>query len=488
MQLTAGQQAAFDLLAPIFRGDQPGARAVLTGFAGSGKTTLTARLIQLAAAIPGALGKRGQRGKWETPPTVVIAAPTHKAARQLERSLAGWGLEDAKATTLHSALGMRLVREGGTEVFKSDPKANRLIGATTRLVVVDEASMISAALVALLEAALPPDAALVAIGDPAQLPPVDDPAPSPLFKAPIHEHLDQVMRHGGPILQLATATRELGTGRPAFVSRQAADSKVVAYEYFNAWKRQAIRACIEAHRRGDNDLARVLCWTNNAADRFNRDAHAAIYGPDAAPYVVGQPVVSDAVILRPDGQPLVGSTCEMQLLDVALDGGAIAGDELQEVREALLGKRRTKKGEMLPPWAWWQIEARLAGRYGRTVNFRVLSPGCEAEWRKAINAIYALAKAAKEAGQDAMAKELWQIFWRRKDGFGAINPVHAMTVHKSQGSTFNHVFLHPDTSRNADLSEMNQLVYVGITRASEGLHVVAGPALPLAAASDEIEV
>jgi len=490
VQLTSGQQAAFDLLAPIFSGSQPGARAVLTGYAGTGKTTLTARLIQLATAITGALGKRGQRGKWETPPTVVIAAPTHKAARQVERSLASWGLDQIKAVTLHSALGLRPVRDGGVETFKPDSDATRLIGATTRLVVVDEASMVSAALVALLEAAMPPDAALVAIGDPAQLPPVGDPNPCPLFVSPIHAHLDQVMRHVGPILQLATATRELGTGRPAFVSQQDGNSKVVAYEHFNAWKRAAIRACIEAHRRGDTDLARVLCWTNNAADRFNRDAHVAIYGPDADPYVVGQPVVSAKAILGPGGQPMVGSTAEMQLLDVYPASGAIAGDEFQEVREALLGKRKTKKGEVLQPWSWWQIEARLAGKYGRRVNFKVLAPGCEAEWKKANNAIYALAKAAKAAGQEATAKEIWQIFWRRKDGFAGINPVWGLTVHKSQGSTFKHVFLHPDLNRNADFAAMNQLIYVGVTRASVGLHVVAGPALslPQAAASSETEV
>jgi exodeoxyribonuclease-5 len=479
VQLTTGQQEAFDLLAPIFNGNQPGARAVLTGYAGTGKTTLTARLIQLASVIPGALGVRGHRGKWVTPPTVVITAPTHKAARQLERSLASWGLDQIKAVTLHSALGLRPVREGGTETFEPDPKAARLIGATTRLVVVDECSMVSAALVALLEAAMPPDAALVAIGDPAQLPPVDDPAASPLFNAPIHAHLDQVMRHGGAILQLATATRELGTGRPAFVSQQEGSSKVVAYEHFTAWKKTAIRACLEAHQRGDTDLARVLCWTNNAADRFNRDAHAAIYGPTADSYVVGQPVVSAGVILGPDGQPMVGSTAEMQLLDVYPVSGAIAGDELQEVREALLGKRKTKKGEVLPPWSWWQVEARLAGKYGRLVSFKVLAPGREAEWRKANNAIAALARAAKEAGDEAAAKEIWQIFWRRKDGFAGINPVWGLTVHKSQGSTFKHVFLHPDLNRNADFAAMNQLVYVGVTRASVGLHVVAGPALSL---------
>jgi len=42
VQLTPGKGRVCDLLAPIFRAEAPGARAVLTGYAGTGKTFLSA--------------------------------------------------------------------------------------------------------------------------------------------------------------------------------------------------------------------------------------------------------------------------------------------------------------------------------------------------------------------------------------------------------------------------------------------------------------
>ena len=66
VQFTSGQQQAFDLLAPIFSGDVPGARAVLTGFAGTGKFTLAGRLIHPATAIPAGLGASRRAGRPST--------------------------------------------------------------------------------------------------------------------------------------------------------------------------------------------------------------------------------------------------------------------------------------------------------------------------------------------------------------------------------------------------------------------------------------
>mgnify|MGYP002630255224 CR=1 FL=1 len=474
-QLTPGQQQAFDLLAPIFKGENPGARAALTGFAGTGKTFITARLIGVALGIEGALGERGDYGSWKVLPTVVVATPTHKAARQLERAMAGYGLDQVKVTTLHSALGLRPVRDEGQQVFKPDPKAKCLIGSDTCLVVVDETSMISAVLAGHLLDALPPNAALVAIGDPAQLQPVNDTKLSPLFEAPINAHLNQVVRHAGPILELATATRELGSGRPPFHSVHGTASTVTAYKSFPKWRKTALQACIDANRSGNTDAARVLSWTNAAADKFNRELHQAIYGIDAPPYVIGQPVVSADVILGPGGLLIVGSTCEMQLEEVTPGQGYLGGDELLAVREALLGKRKAKAGVALVPWRWWDIRARVAGTSGRQVEFRVLDPAPEQSqtMRKANNTIAALAKAERDTNGKDAAKPYWRTFWARKDAFGEINPVWAATIHKSQGSTFKEVFLHPDLDRNEDQAGLNQLSYVGVTRASTGLHVIA---------------
>lgn len=139
--------------------------AVLAGGPGTGKTHTVARL--LAALIVANPGK---------PPVVELAAPTGKAAARLSESItaaahgiAATGeagehiaamLTGYQPRTLHRLLGSR-GRSGFTH------GANHHLAAD--VVVVDEASMVSAHLMASLLNALRPDARLVLVGDPDQL-------------------------------------------------------------------------------------------------------------------------------------------------------------------------------------------------------------------------------------------------------------------------------------------------------------------------------
>jgi len=103
---------------------------------------------------------------------------------------------------------------------------------------------------------------------------------------------------------------------------------------------------------------------------------------------------------------------------------------------------------------------------------RVLAKEEEKRWRESQRRI---AEAAKAAGSSADRKDLWGLYFRRKDQVGRIEPASALTIHKSQGSTFRHVFLHwsIDGWGSAPTAQQNQLAYVGITRAADSLHVVA---------------
>jgi len=132
---------------------------VITGGPGTGKTTTVARLLALLLALA---------ADQPQPPLIGLAAPTGKAAARLTESLrtalAGlpWPaqrerlLAGAGAVTLHRLLGQRLYRPG-TEPLPLD------------VLVVDEASMMDLALLDTLLAALPPHARLILLGDKDQL-------------------------------------------------------------------------------------------------------------------------------------------------------------------------------------------------------------------------------------------------------------------------------------------------------------------------------
>jgi len=133
--------------------------SVLTGGPGTGKTHTVARLLVLLRAQSGPV------------PRIALAAPTGKAAARLQESVQqqarAVGLPaDLTASTLHRLLGWR-----------PDSRSRFRHHAGNHLpydvVVVDESSMVSLTLMARLLEAVRPDARLVLVGDPDQLTPVE---------------------------------------------------------------------------------------------------------------------------------------------------------------------------------------------------------------------------------------------------------------------------------------------------------------------------
>ncbi|OBH91414.1 exodeoxyribonuclease V subunit alpha [Mycobacterium sp. E2733] len=137
---------------------------VLTGGPGTGKTTTVARLLALLA---------GQAELGGLPrPRIALAAPTGKAAARLAEAVAAEvqrldaadraRLVGLPATTLHRLLGSR----PDTSVRFKHNRANRL---PHDVIVVDETSMVSLTMMARLLEAVRPDTRLILVGDPDQL-------------------------------------------------------------------------------------------------------------------------------------------------------------------------------------------------------------------------------------------------------------------------------------------------------------------------------
>jgi exodeoxyribonuclease V alpha subunit len=139
---------------------------VVAGGPGTGKTTTVARILALLDEQATAAGQR--------PPLVALAAPTGKAAARLEEAVhtqaAVLDVDSAtrarllatSASTLHRLLGSR---PDSRSRFRHH-RGNRL---PYDVVVVDETSMVSLSLMARLLEAVRTEARLVLVGDPQQL-------------------------------------------------------------------------------------------------------------------------------------------------------------------------------------------------------------------------------------------------------------------------------------------------------------------------------
>jgi len=138
---------------------------VLTGGPGTGKTTAVAGLLVL-------LAEQHERSTGN-PPRIALCAPTGKAAARLQQAVVEAAqrftaepdrarLAGLRASTMHRLLGWR---PGSSIRFKHN-RANRL---PHDVIVVDETSMVSLTMMARLLEALRPDTRLILVGDKDQL-------------------------------------------------------------------------------------------------------------------------------------------------------------------------------------------------------------------------------------------------------------------------------------------------------------------------------
>jgi exodeoxyribonuclease V alpha subunit len=199
---------------------------VITGGPGTGKTTAVAGLL---VALREQAEARGETLR------IALAAPTGKAAARLEQSVRDSAsrldpadqvrLADVTAMTLH-----RMLRQhpGNSTRFRHH-RGNRL---PHDLVVVDEASMVSLTMMARLLEAVRPEARLVLVGDPDQLSSVDAGAVlTDLVRG--YEHrpdspvaaLTTAHRYGAEIGELAEALR-LGDADRAIAALRAGGEAV----------------------------------------------------------------------------------------------------------------------------------------------------------------------------------------------------------------------------------------------------------------------
>src|SRR5262249_38650962 len=156
---------------------------LLAGPPGTGKTFCAASLVADAVTRDGA-------------GSVAVCAPTGKAAGRLTQVRRQRGL-DLTATTIHGLLQARPAGDGFEFAFgRGRPLPHRYL-------VLDEASMVDAALLARLLAACAPGTCVMLVGDRHQLPPVGPGAPlRDLLAAGLPTaELSEILRNSGGIVR-----------------------------------------------------------------------------------------------------------------------------------------------------------------------------------------------------------------------------------------------------------------------------------------------
>lgn len=412
--LSPSQQRVIDHFPDFLLNDEP--EMTISGFAGSGKSFLVEYLADM--------GEKQQKLVKLIDPRIKMrkmkfTATTNKAAEVLR------GFLHREANTIHKTLGLKVVSDYKTGKVNLVEKSSGELTSHT-LLFIDEASMINRELLHYIRhrAKSIQDVKVIYIGDSYQLPPVKEDKCPVFNNGPNTFDLVEIQRQvaDSPIIQLSAEYRHcLDDPTKDWPDPRNYGDGVTYYE-----NKEDFFKVIEQRFTGRPafNQYKILGWANNRIRDYNnwiRKMQGRV-----AQFEVGETLVANKPLF--EGRNLVAST-----------------DSYHTVREVIPAARDGIAGFNI------HLED-----FGGNLSF--FTP---ADWNKAD-------KLAKMYATD----KAWGDYFEIKERWADLRPVHASTVHKSQGSTYDEVFVDLNNiGKCTRWKDVARLVYVAVTRARNRVHI-----------------
>ena len=429
-QLSPDQTAAID---GIYRelldiNPEVSALAVLTGSAGTGKTTVIKELI-----------RRIQNHA--TDPHIVLCATTNRAATVLQ-DIVGYDVQ-----TGHTAFKLRpTITRYGKEVLKAS--GNCTIPHNS-IVIIDEASMIgNQFLKAIVEIVRERALKLLFVGDPFQLPPPSD-ACSIFDGSLVTFMLTKVHRQneGNPILDKAIEYRDYIAGirqdEPVLDTCINSAGEGICVLPHRDFVSQFVQKYVD-YTAGSAVDAPLCTFTNESAINYNNMIRKAAYFLEdiIAPFYVGERLIASSIVKDRN----------------QYDKTVLTNNETVTVKSFTESEYKDIRGHMVT----------VQGDYNKHTKSnikQVFVPITKVAADKVLNAL-------KKQALSSSSNTSWIDFYAVKNTLADLRPPFAGTTHKAQGGTFPAVFVdRTNIMKCRDTMTRARLLYVALTRASKNVYI-----------------
>lgn len=418
----------------------------LAGYAGTGKSTIVKKILD-----------NYRYG-------VVVSAPTHKAKKVVMNTTGREG------KTLHSLLGLR--PDVDLDNFNpNDPKFNPI--AIPRIgdynfVIIDEASMINLELYEMiLDKINGIRTKVLFMGDPAQIPPVGEKESAVFTKhSKLFHQLTKIERQNdtNPLAFIYDALRNNLNNIDGGFERRTNINDLGEGVVFTVKKREFRTAILDKYSssefKKDTDFAKVIVWKNDTV----RDANK----------VIRQELFSGNIDIVEVGDLLMGYrsiTNENQTINIIENSAdyMVVDKSSREENEYGIFGYRVKLRENVAKGQFIFQDVFIVDHndydnlhlYAQMHDFfRDMGKSDKRNWKK----YYAFRRdnmilVVIEKYKNGLYRSKPDIIKKDLD-YG-----YALTGHKSQGSTYSHVFvMENDINDNWIIKERNQIKYVALTR------------------------
>lgn len=414
---------------------------VLKGRGGTGKTTIIKKILE---------GLKGD--------SVAAATISHKAKGILQLSMGN----EAEVKTIASAIGLKPKRNNPS-VFEKDPKFKKEKSPfyNADIIIIDECSMLTQEMVSdIINFSKNPNVKVIFMGDNVQLPPIEENASlqnkdSASFTANTKPEytatLTERMRQGedSPIVVLSdviaanveSATPEL---RVITDRRNKFDEKKNKGTLFET--KDSMVPQLTKDLQSDKENTKIICFTNAEKDSMNNLARQILWGEGNTNEFN-------------KGEILINEDTKEESLVASAD--IFNGEQYVVLNSTPVNIKFNKLNNdfstsvvSLPGYS-----LKVQNESGEMVTIQVLSPKVKQKY----------AELQKNNADNAfkVGGPTWDIYWGNEDQHVKSDYGYAITSHKSQGSTYNNVYVMEDNIlgvQDASIKTKNQSLYVAVTR------------------------
>ena len=464
--LNSDQKESFDSLVDYITNLNDDSIYVLKGWAGTGKTYTISLLVKYILEViqPTRLWYK-----------VGVTGPTNKSVRVI-RKATGISSSRVQFQTVHKILGLaEKITQDGQQIFVNDGEYKPQI-KSLKLLIVDEVSMLNDDLFhELLK--YRDKTKIIFMGDPAQIPPVGKPDCIP-FRDELHLNyniktlnLKQIMRQkeGNPIIEASVKIRaNLLNNNTGIPSKSNLDMVGEGIEFINlnsSESRSNFRNILEKYYnsesfKNNSEYCKIIAWRNKTVSSMNDLVRKVIYGEEstASKILIGEKLIANSPIL--DGDSIIFNTNDEFSV------------ESFEIHETDLRFKISDHPDDDP----YPITLKY---YEATVSYldeddevnekiiQILHESSESDFKKLANILKL--RAINKKGKD----KSWLVYYNFLRRYADVNFSYAISAHKSQGSTYNTIFvLEDDIDMNWNIVERNRIKYTAYTRASKKLYVL----------------
>ncbi len=418
-QYTQGQGQCLDKLSNFIGSDQP--VFCLSGSAGTGKTTLSQEVPNMVT-----------RGRF------IGTAPTHKAVGVQASKMS----EDVECMTIHKFLGLKPYKKGDVTPLKRKVNYDPSEYYDVKVVGVDEASMVNEELLKfMLQDAKDWSRQYVLLGDRYQLPPVNS-LSSPCFDLPLGDYckheLTEIMRHAGPIITTATNIRDaiIKGVQPDITTGLMEDGTGVRMMNTAKWEAALMACASRPEFREDPDFARVVAYRNDTVATHSQTIRGFLGEPLDVPFCPGDLLTANEAWIQND--------------EVIFNTGT----------EWKVTAMEPHQHPLYPALKGWQVWVEGITEMPIYVLDII---NCRSVLKVQLGK---LAESAKGKGGS------WSSYYELSEFYADLRPCGSITCHKSQGSTFQNVFVDlKDIYKNGIQAEADRCLYVAVTRASKNVFI-----------------